>query len=377
MEKEYKILSIVDPVGQKAGMDYYDIQLAKGLAKNGIKVQGYSNFTISNTEYSFKGVFKNHEVNNFKNKKNTIKGYIKAFYAIKRLGHDQVLLHLFSYSYLNLFVYSMAKLWGIRTYSIIHDVESLDGSGKNFIQNILLNKLINQIIVHNRFSLNILRENTALSDQKKVHIIPHGEFLELAEAKVDRKTARQKLGLESDADYFLFFGQIKQVKGLDLLLKAFYEVQKDKTYLIIAGRPWKDSFEPYQALIDELGIADKIIMDIQYISDEKRNLYFSASDFIILPYRKIFQSGVLLMAMSYGLPVIASDLDPNREIIENGSNGFLFESENFQDLRLQLEKVLGEDVEARKQVGRNAIITMKDSFSWRNIGREYSKIVTK
>lgn len=373
--KEISRLAIIDPVGQKAGMDYYDIQLAKGLKKNWIDAEILSNFFFKSQGIKSENFFKNHEKSSIENKVNSIVGYIKSLISIKNKGYSIALYHLFSYSWLNLFVYTVSRILGVKVISIIHDVESLDNSDKNWIQDIILNKLVTYPVVHNEHSLNILKKKISIKNDTKVHVIRHGAFLDLAEDKKDKSEARKKLGLKADAKYLLFFGQIKQVKGLDLLLKAFSKIQEENTYLIIAGRPWRDDFNSYQSIIEQLEIEDKVIKDIRFITDEKRDLYFSAADSIILPYRKIFQSGVLLMAMSYGLPVIASDLAPNKEIIVNNENGYLFRSEDISDLCNQLKNFLNEDGEKHKTIGENAINTMMSSYSWDTIGLQYRRLL--
>jgi glycosyltransferase involved in cell wall biosynthesis len=86
-----------------------------------------------------------------------------------------------------------------------------------------------------------------------------------------------------------------------------------------------------QSLV-EPSVQNQIHLHNRYISDQERDSLFKACDVMIIPYRRIYNSGVLMMALSYGKTVIASDLPANCEIIQNGVNGNLFEDGNPSDL---------------------------------------------
>jgi glycosyltransferase involved in cell wall biosynthesis len=146
-------------------------------------------------------------------------------------------------------------------------------------------------------------------------------------------------------------------------------------HLIIAGDTGKESFDKYQNLIDKLGISERIILDINYVSDSKRELYFKAADAMVLPYEIIFQSGVLLMAMSYGLPVVASDIPPFKEVIEHNKNGLLFESLNAKDLAHKIN-TLFEDKGSVHGFSKSAIETINTTFSWDEIAANYKQLLS-
>lgn len=126
-------------------------------------------------------------------------------------------------------------------------------------------------------------------------------------AKECRGTARVKLQLP-DKKIILFFGYIRPYKGLDTLLQAFAMLQgwNENTVFVIAGEPF-ESMTKYRALADELGIYEKIVWHDRYIPDDQVNLYFSAADLLVLPYKSTTQSGVVEIARSFDLPVIATN----------------------------------------------------------------------
>ena len=136
------------------------------------------------------------------------------------------------------------------------------------------------------------------------------------------------LGISTSDKTMLCYGQIAPYKGLEYLVTAFTELlTKDKSYrLIIAGKPkWNEAYwKRIEQLIVDNGVVDRVIERIEHVPDEKTELYFKAADVLLLPYTHVFQSGVLFLGYSFGLPVIVADVGSlNEEIIE-GETGFVF-----------------------------------------------------
>ena len=98
------------------------------------------------------------------------------------------------------------------------------------------------------------------------------------------------------------------------------------------------------------GLHENVRLDIRYIPDEQVSNYYCAADFVVLPYKKIFQSGVLLMAMSYGTPVITSNIPGMTEIVTDGINGLTFQSEDVASLAASLLGALSMDNNERQQL---------------------------
>lgn len=132
---------------------------------------------------------------------------------------------------------------------------------------------------------------------------PHPLYDHFGE-KMDRAEACARLHLDSSRKNLLFFGLIRDYKGLDLLIEAMGELEDDYQ-LIIAGECY-GSFEKYQALIDTSPARNRIQVHNAYISDEEIPVYFSAADALILPYRSATQSGVVSVAYHYDLPMVAT-----------------------------------------------------------------------
>ena len=231
------------------------------------------------------------------------------------------------------------------------------------------------MVVHNNFSLKELAKILPANHMSRVHVIKHGNFIDLPDPAITKKTALEHFKLNPDRKYVLFFGQIKKVKGLDILLESMPLCNADFD-LIIAGKLRMDNYDRYQAIIDKHKLNHRVTAMIRHISDEEREMLFKVVELIVIPYRLIFQSGVLIMAMSFNTPVLASDLEPNREIIEHGKNGILFKSENANDLAKQMGNFLNGDINS-SELKENAQNTMREEYSWNKIAGHYHQILLK
>jgi glycosyltransferase involved in cell wall biosynthesis len=140
----------------------------------------------------------------------------------------------------------------------------------------------------------------------------------------------------ADSDKTLLFWEHCTYKGLEYLVSAFAELlNKDRSYrLVIAGKPKgsDDYWKQLQRTLERSGFRNRAIERIEYIPDEETELYFKAADVLVLPYTRIFQSGVLFLGYSFGLPAIAADVGSLKEEIMEGRTGFVFKRGDSSDL---------------------------------------------
>jgi len=192
--------------------------------------------------------------------------------------------------------------------------------------------------------------------ERKVSVIPFGINNTVQSTSLSSAEAKRQLGTSGDDRAVLFFGNIAPYKGLEYLISAFAELlNKDRSYrLIIVGKPkgsegyWKQIHQR----IARSGIRDRVIEKIEYIPDEETELFFKAADVLILPYTRVFQSGVLFLGYSFGLPAIASDVGTLKEEIIEGQTGFVFKPQDSSDLASKIDKYfrseLFRDLETRR-----------------------------
>jgi glycosyltransferase involved in cell wall biosynthesis len=163
---------------------------------------------------------------------------------------------------------------------------------------------------------------------EKISIIPFGIYECVPNTRLTPSESKRKLGLEETEKTILFFGRILPYKGLSYLVDAFRELIKDDdSYrLIIAGEPKKETVDYWRDIrenIEREKIGNKVLQRIGFIADDEIEVYFKAADALILPYTMIFQSGVLFMAFSFGLPVIGTDVGSLRDDIVEGETGYV------------------------------------------------------
>jgi len=296
-----------------------------------------------------------------------LSGTLKALLSATRSGARVVHFHLFNVGPLEVFNVICAKAMGRRVVLTIHDVESFASTGASVVDPRIVYNMASGIIVHNKVSADELVEKLGIR-RDRLSIVPHGHYLHALSEVPTKQEARENLGLDADAKLLLFFGQIKDVKGLDILLAAFAEIVKTHTNsrLIIAGRPWKTTFEKYQNQIEKLDIDQYCIKEIRYIENGEVPDFFRASDLVVLPYKKIYQSGVLLHAMSFGCPVVASAIPGMQEVITDKENGLLFKSEDPADLGRVLALLL-DSPELAEHLAERATGRLLADYGWERI----------
>ena len=147
---------------------------------------------------------------------------------------------------------------------------------------------------------------------------PHPIYNHFGE-KPSSAIAKARLGLNTNKKILLFFGLIRDYKGLDLLIDAM-EYLDDSYRLLIAGEAY-GSFRKYQNRIDHSHAKDRIIVKNHYIDDKEVPVLFAAADVLVLPYKSATQSGVLPIAYHYEIPVVATDVGGLRDAIEKAGTG--------------------------------------------------------
>jgi glycosyltransferase involved in cell wall biosynthesis len=139
--------------------------------------------------------------------------------------------------------------------------------------------------------------------------------------KLDMMDAREALKIPLDKKVLLFFGFIRDYKGLDLLIKAMNHLSEDY-FLVIAGECY-GNFDNYRKIITETGLGEKVQTNIRYIPDREIPYFFSAADVCVLPYKSGTQSGVTGIAYHFDIPVIVTNVGGLHELIEDEKTGLI------------------------------------------------------
>lgn len=155
-------------------------------------------------------------------------------------------------------------------------------------------------------------------------VLPHPVYNHFG-PKLGRDEAEQLLGIpkQEGSRNLLFFGLIREYKGLDILLRAL-RLLDGRYCLIIAGEPY-GSFDKYRELIDQDPDPSRIHLFPQYIRDSEVKKYFSAADLTVLPYRSATQSGISAVSNHFEVPMVVTDVGGLKETIGERGTGLVCE----------------------------------------------------
>lgn len=233
------------------------------------------------------------------------------------------------------------KLLGKRLLFTAHNVDDEVRDGKSTVIGSLSLRLFYTIVDHIFVHTERMQRELVSRFQVPLHkvtVLPFGTNDVVPVLDMSRADARAKLGVDKNRRVLLFFGNLAPYKGLEDLIRALARLvaEDPALVLIICGAPKDKSCEPYwkelDHLISDLGLAAHVLKEIRYVTDHEAALFFKAADVSILPYRRIYQSGVLALSYAQGLPVIAADIGSMKDDVIHGETGLVFRAGDVADL---------------------------------------------
>lgn len=204
---------------------------------------------------------------------------------------------------------------------------------------------------------------------ERVVCVPHGNellFEELRDPSLDAGALRASLSLEADAPVVLFFGTLARYKGVDHLLEAFAEVHRatPRARLVIAGFPHTDfGLEAHRALARRLGVEGAVRIEPRYLASGEIATWMALASVAVFPYREVYQSGALAVAMTFGVPVVATRVGAIPDVVDDGGSGLLVPPGDLPALAAAIARVLGDGQLARR-LGARAAADARDRFGW-------------
>ena len=328
-----KILIVGPAWPYRGGIADFDERIAREYIKKGDEVEIFT-FTLQYPSFLFPGKTQyspdpRPEDLDIKRKVNSINpfNWIKVGRELKKKNADLLIIKFW--------LPLMAPCFG----TIARIVK---GNGKTKVVSILDNiiphehrpgdKILSKYFVSSidafiAMSKSVYDDLKSLNDKKPCLLSPHPIYDNFGTA-VSREEAVGSLGLDPSAKYMLFFGFIRDYKGLDILLKAIADerIKNSDIKLIVAGEFYNNS-ETYFELEKQLGLEGKIIWRTDFIADEQVKNYFCASDIIVQPYKTATQSGVTQIAYHFEKPMLVTNVGGLPEIVPNGKVGYSVEPE--------------------------------------------------
>lgn len=377
------------PAG-RAGMALYSYKLANALAGKGVRVTLFvdDHYELDNLPFKFKKVkalsSRNDTIGLNKNRIVTIANIIGAhlynlhkFYCYVKKNRPEI-VHIQSLFYLaDWYILSHIKRTKAMLVLTVHDVIPHKFYTKRFrwLELVILQYMYNKadkLIVHAERNRRQLLANFSV-DVHKVIVIPHGEYsLYGISQEVSENEVRSILNLNYNQKIILFFGYIRKIKGIDVLLKSFDKVAElfPNVMLIIAGPVIQgESFSEYREVMSHMRFRNRVKFLIKYVKHKDVAIFFKCADIVVLPYLEFYsQSGVLYLAQGFGKAVIVTDVGGMPEVVKNEETGLVVPPGDVDRL-VEAMGYLLENEELRKKMGQRARELAMERFSWDAIAK--------
>jgi len=193
---------------------------------------------------------------------------------------------------------------------------------------------------------------------------PHPTYTQFAASAITRNEARRRLGVEGRV--LLFFGLVRAYKGLDDLLRAVALLPPGLAVTLLIVGEFYEAREPYDRLIQSLGIGERVRIVDRYVADPEVAQYFMAADLVVLPYRSASQSGIAQTAFAFERPVVVTAVGGLPDVVEDGITGYVVPPHDPAALAAAITRFFGSDDASRMP---QAIRASARRFTWAGCAR--------
>ncbi len=261
----------------------------------------------------------------------------------------------------------LARCWGVCLVYTVHNVWQHEGkrAGLVWLGNRIVFLLAQAVHVHDRETAEVLARRWGR--RRGVYVIPHGNYISAYPQTCSPAEARARLGLAPEAFVYLFLGRVRPYKGIEELVAAFRGLAEKDAVLLIAG----EAQEPaYAEQVRRAAAADgRIRLALEHVADEALQVYFQACDVCVLPYRHVTTSGAGILALSFGVPLVAPRLGCFVELVgPGGERGLLYDPSAQDGLGEALRAARQADLAAMRQACRR----YAEALSWETIAQEHA-----
>ncbi|MBW1819835.1 MAG: glycosyltransferase [Deltaproteobacteria bacterium] len=258
-----------------------------------------------------------------------------------------------------------ARLLGCRVLWTVHNVlpHEASGSHREIRLRHLVGKSVNKVLVHCRYAKDLVSDAWGVREEKIV-VVPHGAYTESVSEGNDRVAARKRLNIEGGKFAFLFFGMIREYKGVVELVRAFADIAKadDNVHLVIAGEPQSENLKTE---LEDTCRDGRVSLSLFRIPDADVPVYFNAADVVVLPYAEVLTSGTALLAFSLGKGIIAPEMGCLPELVTENT-AILYKSKD--QLKEAMVAAIGR---MNRPTVREEALKIARSLQWDDIVRKH------
>ncbi len=232
---------------------------------------------------------------------------------------------------------------------------------------LLVCRLADGVIAHCEHAAGRLRELFFWEDD--VHVIPHGNFIDVYPNEMSKEEARAQLELPQDAFIYIFFGNARTYKGIHTLIESFSRVAADDALLVIMSRVTFNV--EYAEELQQLAAADERVrlFSSPYFANEEFQVYLNAADVASLPFSEVLTSGSAITALGFGKPMILPKLGCLPELIDE-EIGVLYDANDNQGLDRALVEIRQMDLSAAERAAR----ARAESLDWAGIAARIAAV---
>lgn len=348
----------VDPMGYK-NLSVYDISLLNNID---LKLEYYTNF---NFEYTI--AVPTYKIYSYSEKTgiNKLISYtLSQLRLLKNIKKKKPVLVHFQWlklPWLDIILLKILKRSAIKTVLTAHNLLPHDSGNKFYKVYKKIYNSVDQIIVHEENSARELVEKFSIPT-KKINIIPHGLISLATTNQSDVKNISNKLIEElnlNNKTIYSFLGGIGHYKGIDLVIKAWNKISDSTKHLIIAGKGGG-------TYLNELVDKDNVTLINRFLSNEEFEAFLEVSDYILLPYRRISQSGVLLSALKKRKKIITTNQGGLTEPLKFGKIGYVLDELSEAELLRVIELAHSEKFEVNTLTWKR----IEEYYDWKKIGEQ-------
>jgi glycosyltransferase involved in cell wall biosynthesis len=278
---------------------------------------------------------------------------------------------------LDLFYINLLQLIGKKVVLTAHNPFPHEFKQKHIDQYSRIYKQVDGIIVLTAYSRGSILDNVSI-DESKIDVIPHGDFnYVLSHFSINNNLAdkvKQKAGNRWIISYF---GHMREYKGVEYFIKAIPLIRKlnSSTFFIIAGNPRFANEEKLRDLIAEHCDDEFTLTDLRFVPTADMKTYFSLTNVLVQPYISASQSGNTVMAYSYGIPVISTNVGGLAEMTRDGFTGYVVPPKNEEAIAKAVCKCLKDD--NYNKLKENCRLSANNEYSWNKIAEDHLTLYEK